>query len=204
MATIPSTKIALVRKLYDSEKLSAREISEQLEVSLDAVYYILRKHNIRRRTPAENNALLFARKPLSYSVKSRLSSQDEQLKLTGCLLYWCEGYKTEKSHTVDFANSDINMVTLFLRFLRTICGVDESRLRVFLYCHESNRQQALIAFWSNQLHIPATQFTKPYVMKRSSLEKNSKMPYGLVHVRYADKKLLRQILTWIDEYKLKI
>ena len=27
------------------------------------------------------------------------------------------------------------------------------------------------------------------------------MPYGLVHIRYADKKLLTVIKKWIEEYK---
>ena len=34
-------------------------------------------------------------------------------------------------------------------------------------------------------------------------EKKLKMPYGLVHIRYSDKKLLLLIKKWIDDYKEK-
>jgi Tat protein secretion system quality control protein TatD with DNase activity len=32
------------------------------------------------------------------------------------------------------------------------------------------------------------------------LEKQNKMPYGLVHIRYSDKKLLALIQKWTKEY----
>jgi len=49
------------------------------------------------------------------------------------MLCWAEGAKTGK--TVDLANSDPGIVALFLAFLRGICGIAESRLRVLLYAH---------------------------------------------------------------------
>ncbi|MAZ30356.1 hypothetical protein CL655_03695 [bacterium] len=204
MAKIQGSQVEGVRKLYTDELYSAQEIANALSVSLDAVYYCLRKYDIPRRTASENSRINFERKPLSFNLKQKLTKKDERLKLTGCLLYWCEGYKTEKSKVVDFANSDTHMVLLFLRFLRIVCGVSEKRLRVLLYCHEENRIREHINYWSNKLNIPVEQFTKPYVMKSSKLVKSHKMPYGLVHIRYGDKKLLSQILQWIDEYKLHI
>jgi len=90
---------------------------------------------------------------------------------------------------------------MFLRFLREICGITEKKLRVYLYCYENQSPKNLISFWSKETKILKTQFTKPYVRKDFRLDKIDKMPYGLVHIRYADKKLRRLILSWIEEYK---
>jgi len=201
MGTIPHNQLELVRKLYLEEKLSALEIGQHLHVPLDAVYYFLRRHRIPRRNSSENSKIRFEKKPSSFNIKEVLNIDEERLKLSGVLLYWCEGYKTQKSSGVDFANSDLHMVLLFLRFLREVCRVDETRIKVLLYCHDESAIEKLVHYWSDNLSIPKGQFTKPYVMQSHNLEKKEKMPYGLVHIRYYDKKLLWQILEWIEEYK---
>ncbi|MBU1045954.1 hypothetical protein KJ616_02430 [Patescibacteria group bacterium] len=119
------------------------------------------------------------------------------------MLYWAEGAKpnaAKRSWTVDLANSDPRMIMLFLRFLRTICRVDKKRLRVFLYCYANQNIDSLKQYWHNITHIPLSQFTKPYVRKDFIQEKTGKMPHGLIHIRYNDKKLILQISDWIREY----
>lgn len=123
------------------------------------------------------------------------------MKGIGTMLYWCEGYKTEQSSTVDFANSDPHMIAVFVRFLRTVCGVNEARLRVYLYQYSNQDTDTLIRFWSRITGIPTTQFTKPYVRTGFREDKKDKMPHGLIHIRYHDKKLLLLIKDWIGEYK---
>jgi hypothetical protein len=72
-----------------------------------------------------------------------------------------------------------------------------------LYCYENHDVEALQKYWSNITGIPLKQFTKPFVRKDFNLKKLNKMPYGMIHVRYADKKLLDLIRSWIEEYSLK-
>ena len=38
---------------------------------------------------------------------------------------------------VDFANSDKDMIIMFMQFLRKVCGVDEKRLRVYSYFYSN-------------------------------------------------------------------
>jgi len=139
-------------------------------------------------------------------LKQDLSFQEEKLKIAGIMLYWTEGSKpnpTNRIRTVDFANSNPRMIRLFLRFLRQICGIDESRLRLYLYCYANQNPETLKRYWHRVTNIPLTQFTKPYIREDFLPEKSGKMRYGLVHIRYSDKKLLLQIERWIEEY-LKI
>ncbi len=114
-------------------------------------------------------------------------------------MYRCEGFQTEKADTVDFANSNPKMIKLFVLFLMNICRVDFPRLRCYLYCYANQDKSDLIKFWSTTTGIPKAQFTKPYVRSDYRLDKINRMPYGLLHVRYSDKKLLVAIKQGIQE-----
>lgn len=116
------------------------------------------------------------------------------------MLYWGEGSKWDGEVTVDFANSDEKMIKLFLVFLRKVCGVREKKLRVFAYFYANQKINKNINYWSKVTRIPKNQFTKPYIRKDFKESKKDKMPHGLIHIRYADKKLLNVIRNWIDEY----
>ena len=48
--------------------------------------------------------------------------------------------------------------------------------------------------------ISLNQFIKPYIREDFKVDKIDKMKYGLVHIRYSDKKLFLQIKKWTDEY----
>ena len=113
-------------------------------------------------------------------------------------LYWGEGAKNRR--VVDLANSDSDILKVFLRYLREILEVDESRLRVYLYCFDSQKVTDLIKYWSNQLNIPIEQFSKPYIVQGRK-NKEDKMLHGLAHVRYNDKRLLEYLLKEIRKLK---
>ena len=180
-----------------------REIAEKLGTGIDTIVYFMRKHKIPRRSFKENNILLFEKKKPSFIEKNKLSSIEEKLKLSGLLLYWGEGYKTIKSKGIDFANSDPDMVAIFVRFLRIVYRVDEKRFRILLYCYANQNTKSLINFWSKLTKISIKQFTKPYIRKDFRKD-GRKMKYGMVHVRYADKKLFLSIMKSIEEIKAEM
>lgn len=201
MAAIPKHFIPEIKNLY-SDGLNMRQISEKIGYSLNAVVYAMRHNNIDRRDPKATAANRFAQKELSFSIPNKLSAEQTKLKLLGTALYWAEGYKTEKSKGIDFANSDSAMIVLFLRFLREVCYIDEQRIKVLLYSHDESLIDEQRFYWSSLLGIPQANFSKPYIAKsNTTLEKNRKMKYGLVHLRYMDKKLLFVVLRWIEELK---
>ena len=203
MATISNENLGLIKNLYYNKFYSARKIAQKFKVSIDAVYYFMRHYGLKRRTFSEENKLRFDNKKPSFSIKKTLSESEKELKVLGTILYWGEGYKAEKSSGVDFVNCDPGLITVFLSFLRRICGVQESKLRVLLYCYSNQDVNKLVDFWSKTTKIPKAQFTKPYIRNDFNVYKVDKMPYGLVHIRYSDKKLLLLIKKWIDNYKEK-
>jgi hypothetical protein len=205
MAAIPNNKYELVRSLYFDKRLNMSQIGEKLGVSIDAVTFFMRKHQIKRRSLKDAGAVSFAAKKPSFTKIKPTSTRLRDLAAIGAMLYWGEGYKgsVEKpAQTVDFANSDPNMVRMFLVFLRSLYRIDESRLRVLLYCYDNQDVPELISFWSNLTRIPKQQFVKPYV-KKNDVKTRDKMKHGLIHVRYADKKLLLDIKDMIEWYSRK-
>ena len=187
-------------RLYRSG-LSAQQVADHFKVSLDASYYALRHLKVKRRTAQETNSIRFEAKPLSYDLKTPLTKEEERLKISAIMLYWAEGYKVGRG-TVDFANSDPDMVLIFWKFLSEICRVDKKRVRLHLYAYEGQDIPNLMQFWCTLLDLPKHHFIKPYIKKAATPgPRGPRMIHGLVHIRYSDTKLLRQILQWIDGYR---
>lgn len=200
MATISDEKLEQVKYLYNEEGFGMQEIANRIDVSIDAVSYFMRKHGLKRRTPQDSNSLRYQKAATSFQLKELKTERLRTLKAIGSMLYWGEGCKSEKVGVVDFANCNKEMILVFMRFLRDVCGVDESRLRVYLYLHANQDVENCIQYWSMITDVNKKQFTKPYIRKDYDEGKSDKMPHGLIHVRYSDKKLLNLIKTWIKEY----
>ncbi len=198
MATINNNNLEEIKKYYQ-DGFSVREISEKIKAPFNATFYFLRKHKIPRRTAKESNALQFAKKPLSFKIKNKLSVSEEKLKVASLMLYWGEGAK--RGHTVDLANSDVIMIKIFLKFLRSICQVNESRLRVYTYCYSNQNIDKILNYWSVVTKIPLIQFSQPYIRNDYAMKVGRQMEYGMIHIRYNDKKLLNYILEEIENYQ---
>ena len=188
-----------IKDLYQNKNYTVKEIADKLGISFWKVYESMRKNSIPRRNYSEANYVKYDRYNPRFTIKENIDFKDGLLKISGVMLYWAEGYKG--GFGVDFANSDPEMIKLFLSFLRNICGINETRLRVYLYTHEGQDIEDLKRFWNKITKIPLDQFSKPYIKKvNGASNKSDKMPNGLIHIRYHDKKLLNLILDWINEY----
>jgi transposase len=193
-----------VKDLYYKKGYSAREVGKFFGKSTSRVYDFMREYGLKRRLPAETNNLIYEKQKPSYHLKNNLTREEEKLKIAGIMLYWAEGYKNlgkrVRGGTIDLGNSDPKMIQLFLKFLRVIYGIDESRLRVRLYCYANQNIDSIKKYWSKITGISLKQFIKPYVRKDFSLDKIDKMKYGLAHIVYSDKKLFLQIKDWVGQY----
>lgn len=204
MASIKQTQLNKIKELYYKRKYSMKAIGKELGASIHSVLYFMRKNGLVRRTLKEEQKLRFENKKPSFTIRSN-DKYSMELNAIGSMLYWGEGYKGNENSpakSVDFANSDPDMIKLFLIFLRKRFILDENKFRVLLYCYSDQDVSSLIRFWSKETNISPTAFTKPYV--RSDFKPEArKMKYGLVHIRYYDKKLLLELKKMIDSYKEK-
>lgn len=184
-----------LEQLYSSG-LSMQETADKLDTSIWAVNDAMRRYKIPRRTNFQTRKIQFLKSPLSYRKKEKLTPSEKSLHLAALMLYWAEG--TKRGKRVDFANSDPNMVRIFINTLRQIYQINEKKLRALIYCHANQNITDTINFWSNITNIPPIQFSKPYIRQDFDINKSQKMPHGLIHIRYSDSRLLAQIKSEID------
>jgi hypothetical protein len=186
-----------VKRLYEVEHLSAREIGEQLHKTVWQVIKFMKKHGLKRRKCNESLRFVLDRQPKSFHKKTSLSPTDKALFQAGLMLYWGEGVKSG-GVTVDFTNSDPKMAKIFINMLRSIYRVNEKRIRLLLYCYPNHNIYLLKEFWSKLLAISSQQFIKPYVSKNYQKDKINKLKYGVIHIRYNDTKLFCELSRDID------
>ncbi|TSC90024.1 MAG: Uncharacterized protein G01um10145_455 [Microgenomates group bacterium Gr01-1014_5] len=127
----------------------------------------------------------------------KLSKRD--LFIAGIILYWTEGFK--KDNRLGFANSDPQMVKLFLKWLYTL-GVPKNsiRLRVGINISHKKRVKVIEKYWSKQTNIPLSQFQKPFfqkfIWKKEFPDPN--LYHGVIRVRAINQgRLFIKILKWI-------
>ena len=117
-----------------------------------------------------------------------MTGKDKELRIAGLMLYRGEGTKYG-NNVFDLANSYPEMIKFFLQMLRRIYGILEEKLRVLLYCYADQNVDELKKFWVKVTDINEKQFIKPYIRQDYKESKKGKMSFGLIHVRYHDKKL---------------
>lgn len=189
-----------VIRLYTLSKLSEQQIAEGLSLPPARVRWIIRKNKIPKRSISEAIRYLHITKykRKTYKLKDSLTAAEESLKLAGVMLYWGEG--TKRGGTVALHNSHPDLIAVFIRFLREICGVHPSRLHATLHVYPDHNISSLKKYWSDITKIPLTHFYKPYVHQNTKGSYKKKSQYGTLAIVYSDSKLLEVINAWIAEY----
>lgn len=143
--------------------------------------------------------------------KESFKLMKNNLFLVGISLYWAEGYKKgasgSKWKSIDFANSDPEMIKVIMNFFRKFLGIKDKKIKIQLIAHQNINIKKATIFWSNLTSIPKEQFIKTYVgvSKSSKGKRNSNsLTHGTVHIRINDVKLFFRLIGWIDGLKEKI
>ncbi len=116
------------------------------------------------------------------------------LFVSGVVAYWGEGDKTTPS-IVRLANTDPQMITLFIQFLLTYCDVPKEKIRGALYIYEDLDEATCKDYWSK--HTGLQYFHKTMVLP--SRHKTKRLPYGTCTVLVSNTYLKRKLLLWIDQ-----
>ena len=207
------------RRLRQTEGLPIKKIALRLGVAPSTVSLWVRdieltaeqRGRLRLMNPAYNRQLSGQ---VAYAKQCRARRRDAQqsgrarvlegdpLHVAGCMLYWAEGWKNRNQ--LSFANSDPDMIRLFLRFLRSL-GARRERIRIscHLFADHVDRQREVEHFWLDVAELPISCLRKSIVnvVPRSSKRKRTnKLPWGTCHVVVSDTLLLQHIYGAIQEY----
>jgi hypothetical protein len=122
-----------------------------------------------------------------------------ELFITGLMLYWAEGGKTQ--NLVALTNADPDVIKIFLIWVRECLDITEDCLRAEVHCYPDTDVAQVEAYWSNITKIPLEQFYKTQIDTRTnkSLDKQGKLEYGTVQIKVlgeGSSNLHRKILAW--------
>lgn len=129
-----------------------------------------------------------AKKELPYFLNNPLF-------LVGLSLYWAEGSK-KSGETIQFANSDPQMIKIMMKWFREICKVPKEKIRAHIYIHKIYKSERCEEFWSKITGIPVSKFGKttykptPHKIKRNLDYK------GVCRIDIGNVNLFRKMMGW--------
>ena len=203
-------------RLLRQQGKSVREITTILNVSKSAVSNWVRDivltedqvQNLKAKqkqygaqnSGARANYHTARKKREAYQQAGRQKAlENRPLHLAGCMLYWAEGAKARNA--IYFANSDPDMMQLFMRFLREEFHVQDDAIRLLIHCHfdDPAEIQRVERYWLDLLRLPTSALNKTQVKKGSDTRKNRLMN-GICSIRVFSTELTHHIYGAIQEY----
>lgn len=192
-------EIKEIKRLYQKGK-SAAEVGKDLGVSWRKVIYLMDKYGVKRRSRSE--AIYCKHNPDGdpFKIIKQLTPQQGLLKALALGLYWSEGSKYNPI-SIRLTNSDPSLLKIFIKFLRDICGVNHQKIKLWLTVHPDTLIQKAQDYWSYQLNIPSSQFSKTVIINHhgNGTFKNKSL-YGAATVCVHNMKLRQIIQEWLNDY----
>lgn len=120
-----------------------------------------------------------------------------ELELAGIFLYWGEGNKSLKG-PVALNNTDPKVLKFTLFWLRNILKVPVDKIKVHLHLYSDMNIDNSIKFWSEELNLSVSHFSRPYVKKSKKTDIDHKgYGYGTCGLAVSDIKLKEKIMMSI-------
>ncbi len=149
---------------------------------------------------AQANKRKALKKRIQYQEQGRIAARTgSRLHLMGCMLYWAEGGK--RRNEVHFVNSDSNMMTLFMRFLREELQLEDEAVRLQIHCHTQDESEIerIKSYWLKLLNLPEACLTKVQFKQGTSSRKN-RLENGICAIRIFKTEVIHHIYGAIQEY----
>lgn len=133
------------------------EISNELNVSVSAVDWWMKKHNISKRARSAANYEKYNKNGDPFKIKHITNLNDALLYGLGVGMFWGEGNKVS-STSLRLGNTDSALIRIYLKFLRDICGVNEKKIRFGLQIFNDSDPINAKNFWIEELSVESDQF----------------------------------------------
>ena len=133
----------------------------------------------------------------------------DSLFIVGLALYWGEGYKQgaygSKWKSIDFANSDPDMIEIMVLFFTKFLNLKRSDIKIQLMLHDPKDTDKAVNFWHQLTKIPKNNFIKTChsISSASSNKQSRKLKNGTIHLRINDVEKFFRLIGWIDGLKCK-
>ncbi|MGH2925548.1 MAG: hypothetical protein ACRDK1_06195 [Solirubrobacterales bacterium] len=205
----------LARRLRREQGMPMKRIAARLGVSSSSVSLWVRDIELDPGHRERNRRQEYARrattwsdlnraKRISYQEDGRRAArQGNPLHQAGCMLYWAEGSK--ERNAVIFANSDLQMMRFFHRFLRDCFSIPPERFgfRLNVYTGNGLSIRQIEDHWLMGVGLPRASLRKHTVNNypnSSSGRKRNKLPYGVGSLTLFSTSVVQHIYGAIQEY----
>lgn len=216
------SKLKLEARILRKNGTSIKQIAKKLKVSVSSVSVWCRdilftddqKKHLRAKGQARGyearmDALQRRKNLFDNHIKQiKLDAKNEvgalsnrDLFVAGIALYWGEGFK--KDHLAGLATTDKNIAMFYITWLKRCFNVTSDRLILRVTINEMKKHLAegIINWWSSQLGIDTSQFSKPYFQKSQwKKEYESENEYhGVIRIKVRRSiNILRKIMGYIE------
>lgn len=161
------------------------------------LYITLRRRNAYKGAKVQQERRIERTKQIIAEAKKEVKYFFENpLFLSGLMLYWAEGDKSDEQETVKFSNSDPAMIMLMMKWFRKICKVPENKFRVCLHIHELHCRKDMESYWSKITGVPLNQFHKIQIKPTSLRHRRNRLYNGTCVIRINNVDLFRRIKGW--------
>lgn len=147
----------------------------------------------------------FIKKKAEKDAKNLLK---DPLFIAGISLYWAEGYKKgdkgSKYKSVDFTNSDSEMIVMIMKFFRKFYKVNDDKIKIQLMAHSNVNIEKAVKFWMKITGLKKTNFIKTIIIISSASKRKrdiNSLINGTIHLRIYDVKLFFKTIGWINGLK---
>ena len=187
---------------------SYSQINKALGIPKSTLFYWLSGHSTKR-TPrniyssvecmnVKRVALMHIRHA-QYEEQARKDFKNlvgNPLFVTGISLYWGEGRKVQNDY-VGVINSDVEMIQLMRQFYVTVLNVPITKIRCALFIYPDIEGKEALAYWSEKVKIPSSQFIKTQVLDSRSTLTKRKTKYGMCCIYFSSAEFRIKIREWI-------
>ncbi len=161
------------------------------------LYFTLKRQNAYRLAKKKQDKKReTTKKIIEESIIEFDSLKTDPLFLSGLMLYWAEGDKSEEIEAVKFTNSDPLMIGFMMNWFRGMCKVREEKFRISLHLHTLHCRKDVENYWSEVTQIPLNQFNKPFIKPTSLKHRKRPLYEGTCSIKIHNKNLFRKIKGW--------
>lgn len=116
------------------------------------------------------------------------------LFIAGLMLYWGEGDKASK-HQVRLANTDPDLIRLFVVFVRDVCNVPIQKIGISILTYPDIDDVANRAYWSEISGISQEKFLKSILIQ--GRHKTKRLGHGVCSVFISSAYFKVKMLEWL-------
>ncbi len=171
------------------------EIANKIGCSNSGVEYWMNKYKIPKRSRSEANYLKYNPNGDPFRIKTLKTRKDIELFNLGIGLFLGEGSKKNKFNVV-IANSDPQILKLFLKFLRKICGIEERKIKAALNIFDDIKTKEAVDFWSKITKISVGRINTITIRKSKGGTYKNKSRWGTLSIYVPNVKLKATMDRW--------